>query len=160
MTKLIDRYSVSAGKRQKHEKTTETHLPQYMDGGALDCLRHSFSWEGFYYTIRRRRVIMLNMIYGYLRYEKAIPECLFCLCACEFWTICLLLSSHPNCWQHRHRPRHLLYLLPILTNLLPFCMCITHTPPHFILPPQSTPPQCPVHTLHLFSAKSRPTTTQ
>ena len=42
MTKLINRYSVSAGQRLKHEKTTEIRFPQYMDGGALDCWRHSF----------------------------------------------------------------------------------------------------------------------
>jgi hypothetical protein len=47
-----------------------------------------------------------------------------------------LLPSKPPSWRHRHRPRHLLYLLPFLTHLLPF-RSVHHAQP---TPLNTTPP--------------------
>jgi len=47
-----------------------------------------------------------------------------------------LLPSKPPPWRGRHRPRHLLYLLPVLTHLFPFCT-VYHAHP---TPLQTTPP--------------------
>jgi len=53
---------------------------------------------------------------------------------------------------------------PIYCTSLPtfslFPWCITPTPPLLQLPPQSTPPQYPIHPLHPFSVKSRSLTTK
>jgi len=65
-----------------------------------------------------------------------------------------LLPSKPPPWRHRHRPHHLLYLLPILTHLLPFCT-VHHAHP---TPLQTTPPvnTTPMSRSHSLSTRSQP----
>ena len=59
-----------------------------------------------------------------------------------------MASSHPNRPPGDigidHTTSCIYY--PSLPTFSLFVRCIMHTPPHFKLPHQSTPPQCPVHT--------------
>jgi hypothetical protein len=63
-----------------------------------------------------------------------------------------LLPSKPPPWRHRHRPRHLIYQLPSLTHLLPFCMVHhAHTTPINTTPPFNTTPMSCSHFLPVLS---------